>query len=105
MIHEYKNEEWQNNNTKYLQIEVYKEYKSLANYNCTRKCKITFLIQKFNRLKLIPIVEHYYGVGIFYLCSSYKSIHTFDTNLPKNSCLLRQNASYEYHPGFYLQNI
>ena len=44
MIHEYKNEEWQNNNTKYLQIEVYKEYKSLANYNCTRKCKITFLI-------------------------------------------------------------
>ena len=41
----------------------------------------------------------------FYLCSSYKSIHTFDTNLPKNSCLLRQNASYEYHPGFYLQNI
>ena len=87
MIHEYKNEELQNNNTKYLQIEVHKEYKSLANYNCTRKCKITFLIQKFNRLKL------------------YKSIHTFDINLPKNSCLLRQNASYEYHPGFYFKNI
>ena len=98
MIHEYKNEELQNNNTKYLQIEVHKEYKRLTNYNRTKKCKITFLVYKFNRLKFITIVEHE-------LCSSYESIHKFDTNLPKNSCLLRQNASYEYHPGFYLQNI
>ena len=44
-------------------------------------------------------------VLFFYLCSSYESIHKFDTNLPKNSCLLRQNARYEYHPVFYLQNI
>ena len=40
------------------------------------------------------------SVGIFELCSSYKSNHKFDTNLQKNSCLLCQNARYEYHPVF-----
>ena len=66
---------------------------------------MTFLIYEFNRLKFIQILEHKKNICNNTTNSSYKSIYKFDTNLPKNSCLLRQNASYEYHPGFYFKNI